>query len=381
MSRKNIFVIYILFFIICVYNQINIFAEPIKIDKNFNVTASIFEGIRIVEDVKLTFKNVDDIIIGNMYNNTCSGIEIVNGKKLTICLENSGNINIYGGCYQDIGNKYSCAGINVPQDSTLIIEGKGKGVLMAQGYIRAAGIGGQGVAIYGSDTDCSLINAGKIYIKNGNIVANSFCGQWDNFNEGTGAGIGGGGIYNTVNKQVLKGGSVKLVDIKNGNIVAMGGNNVNSHGTGAGIGGGGICNVAQSVGYIKGGELEEIIITNGKIVALAGNNNNTKGMGAGIGGGGIYNIGECKKIEEGRILNIEKKVQVKLSAYGGYNESVNIGSGSIYNDKVCIKGNEATVNLGDTKIDGVKETLKESEKKILWTVIMTVLGILIRISK
>ena len=379
MSKRIIFSNIILLFIVCICN-IKIFAEPIKIDKNFKVTTSIYEGIRVIEDVKLTFKNTDDIIIGNMYNNTCSGIEILNGKKLTICLENSGNINIYGGCYQEMGNKYSCAGIYVPKDSTLVIEGDGKGVLTAQGYIRAAGIGGLGVAIYGCDTDCSYINAGSIYIKNGNIVANSFCGQWDNFNEGTGAGIGGGGIYNTVDKKVLKGGSVKLVDIKNGNVTAMGGNNVNSNGTGAGIGGGGICNVAKSVDYIKGGELEDIRIQDGKIIALAGSNNNTKGMGAGIGGGGIYNTGECKKIEEGRIINVEKKVQVKLSAIGGYNESVEIGSGSIFSNEVCIKGNETTINIGNTKSD-IIETLNGSKRKIFWSIVMTVTGILIRISK
>lgn len=378
MSKKFKFSKIILLFIIL--NSTKIYAEPIKIDKNYKITTSIYEGIRVIEDVKITFKNTDDIVIGNMYNNVCSGIEILNGKKLTICLENSGNINIYGGCYQKMGNKYSCAGINVPESSTLIIEGKGSGVLTSQGYIRAAGIGGNGIAIYGSDTDCSLVNAGSIYIKGGNIVANSFAGQWDNYNEGTGAGIGGGGIYNTIDRQAIKGGSVKIVDITDGNIVATGGNNVNSNGTGAGIGGGGICNVAKSVDYIKGGELEDIRIQSGKIVALAGNNNNTKGMGAGIGGGGIYNTGDCKNIEEGRIINIEKKVQVKLSAMGGYNESVDIGSGSVYSDSVCIKGNEATTNMGNTKSD-IKEIIIDSRKKILWSIVMTVIGFLIKISK
>ena len=379
MQKKIMLLNMILIVIVCI-SKMDVFAQPLKIDKDLKITASIYEGIKVTRDCKITFNNSDDIVIGDLYNNTCPGIEISNGKKLTICLENLGNVNIYGGCYQNFGNSYSCAGIYVPSNAKLVIEGKGIGKLNARGYIGAAGIGGNGIAMLRNNTDYSLINAGSIYIKSGNITATSFYGDWIGFNDGLGAGIGGGGVFNAIDRQNLKGGSVELIEIYDGNICAIGGNSLNSNGLGAGIGGGGLCNVANSVEYIKGGDVKKMRILGGKIMARAGSNNNTSGKGAGIGGGGIYNVGGCKNIEEGKILNLERNIKASLNIEGGYRESVDIGSGSIHSNNVCVKGNTPIVSTESMSIT-INETLAKSCKKIFSSVIMTAIGILIMLGK
>ena len=195
-----------------------------------------------------------------------------------------------------------------------------------------------------------------------------------------GAGIGGGGIYNSIDRQNLVGGSVELIEIYGGNICAIGGNIVNSNGLSAGIGGGGLCNVANSVEHIRGGDVKKMRILGGEIIARGGSNNNTKGKGSGIGGGGIYNTGGCKNIEEGRILKLERNMELKLNIAGGYRESVDIGSGSIYSNDVCIKGNFPTVSAESVSIT-VWEILAKSRKKIFSSAIMTALGLLIMLGK
>lgn len=306
------------------------FAQPIKIDSDIKINHSVYEGIKVIEDCKITFKNTDDIMIGDMYSNVCPGIEIVPGKKLTICQEGCGNVNIYGGCYQNLGNMYSCAGIYVPTKGTLVIEGKSSGILNVIGYTGAAGIGGQGVAIYSSDVDYSIINAGNIYIKSGNVVAVSYCN-----------------------------------------------NSTDCNGTGAGIGGGGVCNAAQKVDYLRGGNLNQINILGGNITARGGSNNNTKGIGVGIGGGGIYNSGNCELIVEGRLINISNGDSKRVH---NFRENIKIGSGSVYSNDTHIKGLSPSIIIKNSSTT-LKESIKDSSKKIISTVLMFIAGVLVMVGK
>ena len=352
------------------------FAQPIKIDSDIKINHSVYEGIKVIEDCKITFKNTDDIMIGDMYSNVCPGIEIVPGKKLTICQEGCGNVNIYGGCYQNLGNMYSCAGIYVPTKGTLVIEGKSSGILNVIGYTGAAGIGGQGVAIYSSDVDYSIINAGNIYIKSGNVVAVSYCNNSTDCN-GTGAGIGGGGIYNLIDRRELLGGSVERIDIYDGDVIAIGGNSENCNGTGAGIGGGGVCNAAQKVDYLRGGNLNQINILGGNITARGGSNNNTKGIGVGIGGGGIYNSGNCELIVEGRLINISNGDSKRVH---NFRENIKIGSGSVYSNDTHIKGLSPSIIIKNSSTT-LKESIKDSSKKIISTVLMFIAGVLVMVGK
>jgi len=350
------------------------FAHPIKVSNDIKITNSIYEGIKVINDCKLTFRNMDDIIIGDMYNNVCAGIEIMPGKRLTISLEGCGNVNIYGGCYKSLGNMYACAGIYVPQNSTLEIVGKG--VLSAFGCMGASGIGGQGVAIYDSDTDYSMTDAGSIYIKGGNIMATSYHNGFVDCS-GTGAGIGGGGICNLIDRQELIGGSVELIDVSGGNIVAIGGNGDNCNGTGAGIGGGGVCNLAGNVNFISGGDLKKVKIRGGNIVARGGSNNSTKGMGAGIGGGGIYNNGNCDSIVCGQLLDLSDEC---LRESSNFKENISIGSGNVYSNGTVIRVLSPTVVVNDNDTS-LKESIKNSTKKIISTIVMFAIGVLVKFGK
>ena len=368
MHRKSLILLMIIIF------SNTVFAHPIKVCNDTKITNSIYEGIKVTKDCKLTFKNMDDIVIGDMYNNVCAGIEVMPGKKLTISLEGCGNVNIYGGCYKSLGNMYSCAGIYVPQGATLEIIGNG--VLNVFGCMGASGIGGQGVGIYCSDTDYSKTNAGSIYIRGGNITATSYSSNFASCS-GTGAGIGGGGIYNLIDREELIGGSVELIDISGGDVVAIGGNGEDSNGTGAGIGGGGVCNLGNKVDFINGGDLKKINISGGNITARGGSNNNTEGMGAGIGGGGIYNVGKCRRMIAGELLNISDRY---FDEARNFKENINVGSGNVYSGGTCVMGVSPIV-VSNNINTSIKESVKKSKKKIISTLIMSIIGVLVMVGK
>lgn len=355
------------------------FGDAMNVEKNVVVTTSIYEGIKVIKDCKIIFDNAKDIVIGDMYNNTTPGIEIVPGVTLTMELRGRGNVNVYGGSLHNWGNRYSYAGIYVPEGSTLIINGNDVCVLNVVGYLGAAGIGGCGVAMYSRDDDYSVINAGSICIKKGNVVASSSCIN-DELYGGVGAGIGGGGLFNAIDRDNLVGGSVDSIEICNGNVTAIGGGCNDCAGVGAGIGGGGVCNVANDIDCIKGGNLKKIRIQKGNITARGGSNNNVKGLGAGIGGGGIFSKGLCDKFQEGRLVEFLDEQGAQLNISGGYKKSVSIGSGVIQHNDTCIKGAAPVVSFR-TKPMGIIEVMKQSNKKIFSSVVMVAVGFLIMLGK
>ncbi|MBP5427074.1 MAG: hypothetical protein J6Y29_04205 [Clostridiales bacterium] len=373
--------IYVLVFVVVLgCKDIIALANPVNIDKNCKITTSIYEGIRATKSCKIAFNNSQDIIIGDMYNNRCPGIEISPGITLIIQIRGCGNINVYGGSLNSWDNGYSYAGIYVPTGATLVIEGNKTGVLNALGYLGAAGIGGCGVAMKSRDMDYSMINAGSIYIKSGTIVASSSCSCFNNSFGGVGAGIGGGGVFNAIDRENLIGGSLDFIEISGGNVTAMGGGCTDCDGIGAGIGGGGVCNIASKVGNIRGGNLNKIRIAGGVITARGGSNNNIKGLGAGIGGGGIFNEKACPRIYEGQLIEFENIKDERLNAASGYKDGADIGSGSVNCNNTCIKGSLPVYNL-DTEFIGVRDVLAKSRDKIFSTILMFFAGIIVMIGK
>lgn len=357
----------------------DVFGRTMKVGKNVVVTASIYEGIKVVKSCKIIFDNAKDIVVGDMYNNKTPGIEIAPGVTLTMELRGRGNVNVYGGSLHNWGNRYSYAGIYVPEGSTLIIDGNDVCILNVVGYLGAAGIGGCGVAMYSRDDDYSVINAGSICIKRGNVVATSSSVN-DELYGGVGAGIGGGGLFNAIERDNLVGGSVDSVEIYDGNVTAIGGGCNDCAGVGAGIGGGGVCNVANDIDYIKGGDLRKIRIQRGNITARGGSNNNAKGLGAGIGGGGIYNKGLCDKLREGRLVELVDEQGAQLNVSGGNKKSVSIGSGGIQYNDTCIKGTAPSISF-NIKFMGIRDMITQSRKKILSSVVMVIIGVLVMLGK
>ena len=134
-------------------------------------------------------------------------------------------------------SSWYCAGLQVPENATVTIDGTGS--LEATGGYGSAGIGG-GTGVGGSGG-----SGGTITISGGEVTA---------IGGNTGAGIGGG-FY----------GNGGTIEISGGTVTATGGND------GAGIGGG--------QGLDNGGDGGTITITGGE-VAATGNSG-----GAGIGGG------------------------------------------------------------------------------------------------
>ena len=357
----------------------NVFGGPMNIEKDLKVTDSIYEGIRVNKSCKIIFDNAQDIVVGDMYNSKTPGIEIAPRVTLTVQLNGYGNVNIYGGCSVGFGNRYSYAAIYVPVGAVLVIEGNNTCILNAVGHLGAAGIGGCGVSMNVRDVDYSMINAGSIYIKSGNVTTSSSCHD-KCLHRGTGAGIGGGGLFNAIDRENLIGGSVDLIEIYDGNVTAIGGGCSDCAGVGAGIGGGGVCNVANEIAYIKGGDLKKVKLNKGVVTARGGCNNNAQGVGAGIGGGGIYNKGKCDRMQEGCLREFFSNGDVRLNVVGGYRNSVDIGSGSIQYIATCIDGVPPITSF-KAEVLGVEDALYDSKGKIFSSVIMTIIGFLVMLGK
>ena len=207
-----------------------------------------------------------------------------------------------------------CAGLEVPEDATVNINGAG--VLNATGGAGGAGIGGG----YGGDGGTITISGGEVTATGGNYGAGIGGGSGGSggtieINGGTvtangggariggGAGIGGGsggdsGII-TINGGTVKangggsgagigggsGGSGGTIEISGGTVTAIGSSGSGGSGTasgGAGIGGG------------SGGSGGTIEISGGEVTATGGN------YGAGIGGGN-YGSGGTIEISGGEV--------------------------------------------------------------------------------
>jgi hypothetical protein len=154
----------------------------------------------------------------------------------------------------------AAAGLQAPLGSRLTItsaagDGSESGVLYAYGGQNKTGARGAGI---GGGT---AKDAGVIIILGGTIKA--YAGYDNN---GSGAGIGGGGVNGTG-----QGGSGGIITISGGNVTAYGRpDGTDEQGGGAGIGGGGTSNL--------GGYGGSITISGGVVTAKTGG-------GAGIGGG------------------------------------------------------------------------------------------------
>ena len=160
MQKKYLIIILVLFII---FGQ-RVNATPVVISKDTVITDDIVEGIKVTYDCTITFKNQNDIIIGSV-DNICSGVEVANGKTLTINIACDGNVNIYSGYYIQDDNEYDCAGIYVPNDSSLIVDSSGSGELIVYPFDRGAGIGGHGIFIQKLAQDINCMDAGEIVIK------------------------------------------------------------------------------------------------------------------------------------------------------------------------------------------------------------------------
>ena len=170
----------------------------------------------ITGDVNLTLNGVN-IDVSSTPNKAALSL----GANSTVNLTLDGNNYLYSGT--------CCAGVQVPQNATLVITDQSTGTLDAYGGHLGAGIGS------GSGGDC-----GNITINGGSITATG----------NHGAGIGGG-----------NGGDGGTITIHGGTVTANGGN------FGAGIGGG------------SGGDGGSINIHGGTVTS------NGDDVGAGIGGG------------------------------------------------------------------------------------------------
>ncbi|MDR3165146.1 MAG: hypothetical protein LBU13_06175, partial [Synergistaceae bacterium] len=136
------------------------------------------------------------------------------------------------------------AGLHVPSDATLTIEGPGE-------LVAVGGDGGAGIGSSYTNTS-TYVTAGSIMIKGGTVTATC--------NGNYGAGIGGGrnGNYSTI---TIEGGAVTATGAIFG---------------GSGIGGG------YNGKAVEGGN---ITITGGSVTAVAGGSNAVSAYAAAIGGG------------------------------------------------------------------------------------------------
>ena len=333
--RKKYMIISTLFLVLLSNRN---YVNAVKISKDTVITENIKEGIEVIEDCKITFKNEKDIHIGSI-NNLTPGIEIKNGIKLTIDVASNSDINIYSGYYEKDENEYDCAGIHVPIDSTLIINSSSSGCLTVYPFGMGAGIGGNGVFIEKITDDIACIDAGSILIKRGNIVIkNPIMSQ----EYAVGAKIGGGGICNICDDvEYLFGGNLKEFKITGGNLTIFSESKVEQDGVGAKIGGGGISNYNCCVTKISGGNAEKVYIYGGSI-DIHNNDELNKGTGAIIGGGGIYNTAIADNIVKGQLFLKENKIWAKINLLN--NEPI-YGDGNIYNNGVCINGGSQVQNI------------------------------------
>ena len=174
------------------------------------------------------------------------------------------------GTNQVVGN--FSAGISVPEDKTLTIQGDGS--LTAQGGNNAAGIGGE-----------NEFSCGNIIIRGGTVTATG---------GGSGAGIGSGaGSYSSCGNITISGGTVTATGSVDGGGAGIGsgylgncGNITISGGTVSATGGGG----AAGIGSGKDGKCGSITITD-KVTSVTA----VKGSGT------KYSIGPSKKGTGGKV--------------------------------------------------------------------------------
>ena len=235
----------------------------LRICVNENVTANI---------------TIDNITIDMSGYANLAGIELKSGATLNLILKNQNLVK----------SGYACAGINVPEGTTLNIDGTG--ILNVNGGELAAGIGGGAVKV---SNDYIGQTAGTITINGGTINATG--GRW-------GAGIGGG----CSDKYETGGGNGGTITINDGIVNATAGadgmHNIKGElGGGSGIGGGG-CDLRSRDGSGAG----NITIKGGTVTAKSNNGaegNAPVGSGAAIGGGCCGNNGNVT-IEGGNVTAI-----------------------------------------------------------------------------
>ncbi|MBP5426749.1 MAG: hypothetical protein J6Y29_02495 [Clostridiales bacterium] len=300
-------------------------------------------GLKIISDCTITFDNTEDITIGNALSlHPGIEIEPGVTLTINLTGTGRVNI-YGGRTIDTYGSDIRCAGIYVPTGSTLNIMGtNGSGVMNVYGngspnindnnaYGTAAGIGGNGVCITNASTSVTCSNAGSINISaNASVIAQ---GGYHSANVyGSGAGIGGGGVYNTTVASV-SGRSVNSVTISsNASVSAKGGystsrDSVNGEveGSGAGIGGGGICNTYAT--SINGGNTGSFSVSGGNVEAIGGYAiYRAKGLGAGVGGGGVANKAESATIFGGNMNSVNITGGL-TRGYGGHGE-ISYGSGA-----------------------------------------------------
>ncbi|MBN2878921.1 MAG: Ig domain-containing protein [Clostridia bacterium] len=227
-------------------------------------------------------------------------------NKVTITI-NGATVNATGGTMAaGIGTGNNSYDNNSNYTTINIIDG----TVTANGGDRGAGIGGG----YYSEGGIINISGGTITAKGGNYATSH-----------SGAGIGGGGSYNTD----VNGGTI---NISGGTITATGGY------CAAGIGGG----TAGDGGNIK--------ISGGNVTARGGKGNASYGSGAGIGGGGegdggIITISGGRVDAKGNYFNDASGVYTSCGIGGGYGvesyfktATINISGGQVFGDAGYIYG-------------------------------------------
>lgn len=253
-------------------------------------------------------------------NITLDGVTISTSGRNYACafaVEAGGTANITLSGTNSLTSGYFRAGLEVPENATVTIDGDGS--LTATGDYYGAGIGGSG----------SISNSGTIIMNGGTITANG--GR-------NGAGIGGGGGGG---RDAGNGGIVTITD---GTITAKGGQ------AGAGIGGGGKDN-SSSGGAGNGGS---ITIKGGTVYAYGGSGSWGNGGGAaGIGGGANNddNIGSGGNVkisgEYTRVIATGRDRGYDIGGGAGPDNSFG-GSGSLsVTDGATLEMKDAGTNVTD----------------------------------
>jgi len=201
-------------------------------------------------------------------------ITMPGNNQSALLLNNNANVALYIVGTNTLTSGTFRAGIQVPNNTTLTIDGTGS--LTAQGGNLSAGIGGFNLSGGGNITiNSGTINAiggvegagigggsghtgGNITINDGTVTANG--GNFGAGQAGGGAGIGGG--HN---------GAGGIININGGTVTASGGANFAGVGGGAGIGG----------GNGPGGHGGNVTITGGTVTASGGGTGTAQAIGRG----------------------------------------------------------------------------------------------------
>ena len=220
------------------------------------------------------------------HNVTFSGLTISESAKVGIAPGAAMNLTIEG--TNTISATINCAGIYVPVDAALTIDGAGS--LDVSGSGDGAGIGG---AVYAPDESGSdgNPNCGTVEINGGTVTATG---------GSTAAGIGGG-IDTEGNP-----GNGGNVTINSGTVTATGGRDQNGYFGGAGIGGGS--------GDTAGGSGGTLTINGGHVTLTAGNSTSYgfgQGTGSAPGGTCELTLADASCLAEGTTLDPNGKYTIK----------------------------------------------------------------------